>query len=441
MDTLIPILLGLLILGVGALIYLYSTQKNPGATSVNQDLLVQDLRAQIKALQVSLQNEQDLKTKALQRVSAAEAIAESSKSQLAEAQNSNAISLAQVRADSEKNIAELKVAFSKMSTDVLKGMAPDVTKEVATKVEPLISQVTTALENYRQTMQQSILGQDQAIAAVNSQMSQMAEATKLLSSSTNDFTAVLKSSQHRGKWGEQTLRNVVDSAGMSSLCDYSEQVSTDDTRPDLIVRIPVNRCVIIDSKVPEFDVALANQSAPNRKELVEDHAKKLLKTIKDLAAKDYASKKQNGLQPFEKVVLFLPAESLLSTALEGDNNLILKANELNILIATPATLLGFLSAINLTWQQHKQSENASNIAASAKDLYERVENFLKHISKLRNSLHSAGENFNAAIGSYDRFIRPKGDDLRALGIAEGSDSFEPIPKVGTDIRHIEGSAD
>jgi DNA recombination protein RmuC len=441
MDTLIPILLGLLILGVGALIYLYSTQKNSAVGSSNQDLLVQDLRSQIKTLQVSLQNEQDLKTKALQRVSAAEAIAESSKSQLAEAQNTHAISLAQVRADSEKNIAELKVAFSKMSTDVLKGMAPDVTKEVATKVEPLISQVTTALESYRQTMQQSILGQDQAIAAVNSQMSQMAEATKLLSSSTNDFTAVLKSSQHRGKWGEQTLRNVVDSAGMSSLCDYSEQVSTDDTRPDLIVRIPVNRCVIIDSKVPEFDVALANQSAPNRKELVEDHAKKLLKTIKDLAAKDYASKKQNGLQPFEKVVLFLPAESLLSTALEGDNNLILKANEQNILIATPATLLGFLSAINLTWQQHKQSENASNIAAAAKDLYERVENFLKHINKLRNSLHSAGENFNAAIGSYDRFIRPKGDDLRALGIAEGSDSFEPIPKVGTDIRHIEGSAD
>ncbi|MEI6283781.1 MAG: DNA recombination protein RmuC [Opitutae bacterium] len=440
MDTLIPILLGLLILGVGALIYLYSTQKNSGATSVNQDLLVQDLRAQIKALQVSLQIEQDLKTKALQRVSAAEAIAESSKSQLAEAQSSNAINLAQTRADSEKQIAELKVAFSKMSNDVLKGMAPDVTKEVATKVAPLISEVTAALENYRRSMQQSILGQDQAIAAVNAQMSQMAEATKLLSSSTNDFTAVLKSSQHRGKWGEQTLRNVVDSAGMSSLCDYSEQVSTDDTRPDLIVRIPVNRCVIIDSKVPEFDVALANQSAPNRKELVEDHAKKLLKTIKDLAAKDYASKKQNGLQPFEKVVLFLPAESLLSTALEGDNNLILKANEQNILIATPATLLGFLSAINLTWQQHKQSENASNIAAAAKDLYESVETFIGHFNRARNGLHSASENFNKAIGSYNT-IRKKGDHLRALGAAEGRDSFEPIADVNTDIRRIEGSAD
>ena len=439
MDIIIPVLLGLLVLAVSILIYLYSTQKNSGAGPNNQDLLVQDLRSQIKTLQTSLQSELDLKTQALQRASAAEAIAESAKSQLTDAQTNHSANLAQVRSDSEKNMAELKIAFSKMSTDVLKGMTPDVTKEVAIKVAPLISEVTTALENYRRSMQQSILGQDQAIAAVNAQMTQMAEATKLLSSSTNDFTAVLKSSQHRGKWGEQTLRNVVDSAGMSSLCDYSEQVSTDDTRPDLIVRIPVNRCVIIDSKVPEFDVALANHSAPNRKELVEDHAKKLLKTIKDLAAKKYASKKQNGLHPFEKVVLFLPAESLLSTALEGDNNLILKANEENILIATPATLLGFLSAINLTWQQHKQSENAGKIADCAKELYECVENFLKHISKLRNNLHSAGENFNAAIGSYDRFIRTKGDDLRALGVAEGCDSFEIIPKVSTDIKPVKGS--
>jgi len=165
-----------------------------------------------------------------------------------------------------------------------------------------------------------------------------------------------------------------------------------------------------------------------------------LKTIKDLAAKDYASKKQNGLQPFEKVVLFLPAESLLSTALEGDNNLILKANELNILIATPATLLGFLSAINLTWQQHKQSENASKIAEEAQNLYERVEKFYKYISKVRNSLHSATENFNDAISSYDRYIRPLGENLRTLGVAEGRDSLAIIPKANADITNIEGPA-
>jgi len=439
MDILIPILLGLLILGVGTLIYLYSKQKNSADGSNNQDLLVQDLRSQIKALQISLQSELDLKTKALQRAAAAEAIAESSKSQLTDAQTSFATNLAQVRADSEKNIAELKVAFSKMSTDVLKGMAPDVTKEVATKVEPLISQVTTALESYRQAMQQSIQGQDKAIAAVNAQMSHMAEATKLLSTSTNDFTAVLKSSQHRGKWGEQTLRNVVESAGMSSFCDYCEQSTQDDSRPDLIVKLPHNNCVIIDSKVPEFDVALVNHTAPNRKELVDDHAKKLLRTIKDLAARNYTQMKHNNMQPFNKVILFLPAESLLSTALEGDNELILKANNEGVLIATPATLMGFLSAISLTWKQHQQSENAAKIAKEAMELYNRVVTLTEHIAKVRNGLHSTVENLNKAVGSYETRIRPQAETLRKLGIA--GEKLESIPEANPDVRRIEGTSE
>lgn len=441
MDIIIPFLLILLLAGVAALVYFNLSGKSSGDSSASQNLLLEDLRTQLRTLQVSLQKELELKTVALQRAAAAEAVADGAKKQLSEAQANHTVNLAQLREDSAKNIEGLKVAFSKMSTDVLKGMTPDVTKEVANNVAPLISQVNAALENYRKSMQQSILGQDQAIAAVNAQMSQMAEATKLLSSSTSDFTAVLKSSQHRGKWGEQTLRNVVDSAGMSSLCDYSEQVSQDDSRPDLIVRIPVDRCVIIDSKVPEFDVALANHTAPNRRELVDDHAKKLLKTIKDLAAKDYAAKKHNGLQPFDKVVLFLPAESLLSTALEGDNNLILKANELGILIATPATLMGFLSAINLTWQQHRQSENAEKIAAEATELYDRVVKFVEHIAKVRNGLHSTAENLNRAIGSYETRIRPQGEKVRALGGAGRGESLEAIPETSTDIRQIEGKAE
>ena len=436
MDTIITILLFLLVVGVAVLIYFNVTQKNISGAGANQDLLVDDLRAQVKALQLNLQKEQAEKTVALQRAASAEALATSAKQQLTEAQTTHAASITQLRFDAAKNLEELKVAFSKMSTDVLKGMTPDVTREVANNVTPLISQITTALESYRQSMQQSIQGQDKAIAEVNAQMSHMAEATKLLSSSTNDFTAVLKSSQHRGKWGEQTLRNVVESAGMNSFCDYSEQVSQDDSRPDLIVKLPNNNCVIIDSKVPEFDVALANHAAPNRKELVEDHAKKLLKTIKDLAARNYTAVKHNNMQPFNKVILFLPAESLLSTALEGDNDLILRANAEGVLIATPATLMGFLSAINLTWKQHQQSENAAKIAKEATELYARVVTFAEHIAKVRNGLHSTVENMNKAVGSYETRIRPQGERLRELGVA--GDGLESIPEANNDIRRIEG---
>lgn len=436
MDIIIPLLLILLVVGVAALIYFNVTQKNSGSVGANQDLLVEDLRAQVKSLQLNLQKEQGEKTGALQRAASAEALATSAKQQLTEAQTTHATNLTQLRADYAKNIDELKVAFSKMSTDVLKGMTPDVTREVANNVSPLFAQVHAALESHRKTVQQSMLGQDQAIAAVSAKMSQMSEATNLLASSTNDFTAVLKSSQHRGQWGEQTLKNVVDSAKMSSHCDYRAQVTVDDSRPDLIIRIPGNRCVIIDSKAPEIDAEFANHGAVNRREVVEDYAKKLLKTIKLLADKDYAAKDYDGLKPFPQIILFLPAESLLSTALEGDNDLIIKANKLNILIATPATLLGFLGAISLTWQQHQQSENATKIVNEANEFYKRVSTLVGHISKARNGLHSTVENFNKALRSYDTRVRTQGEELRKLGVA--GESLESIPEADTNLERPEG---
>jgi DNA recombination protein RmuC len=291
-------------------------------------------------------------------------------------------------------------------------------------------------------MQQGLIGQGEAIAAVNAQMKQIGEATSLLAASTNDFTSVLKSSQHRGKWGEQTLRNVVEAAGLSPHCDFAEQVSQDDARPDLIVKLPGNRCLIIDSKVPEFDVAIADQAAPNRRELVAAHALKLKKTIRDLAAKNYPAAMQKlGVQPFDKVVLFLPAESLLSTALEGDNDLIMAAGREGILIATPATLISFLGAITLSWQQHVQAENASRIADEATELYDRLMKFAEHFGKVRKGLLAASEGLDAAIGSYETRIRPQGERVRELG---GAASREPLPEIAptnAHIRRLEGSAE
>jgi len=314
-----------------------------------------------------------------------------------------------------------------------------VTKEVSTRVEPLIAQINTALESYRNAMQQGLTGQGEAIAAVNAQMKQIGEATNLLAASTNDFTSVLKSSQHRGKWGEQTLRRVVEAAGLSGLCDFTEQSSQDDTRPDLIINLPENRCVIIDSKVPEFDVALANQAAPNRKELVKAHATKLRATIKALAARNYpAAQAKAERKAFDKVILFLPAESLLSTALEGDNDLIIDAGNEGILLATPATLMGFLSAINLTWQQHKQAANSTQIANESAILYERVVTFMTHFTKARRGLASAVDAFNSAIGSYEDRLRPQGKEVLALGVAQGSEALEKIEKITGGVRKPDG---
>lgn len=416
-------------------------------------LLLEDLRRQLGEANAVAERERTAKGDAQARAAAAESARNAAHQQLTEAQQANARAVDQLRADHakaqadaearyNKALADLRLSFEKTSTDVLKGMAPDVTKEVSTRVEPLIAQINTALESYRQAMQQGMRSQGDALAAVGAQMKTISETTAALATSTTDFTSVLKSSQHRGKWGEQTLRNVVEAAGLSPHCDFAEQVSQDDARPDLIVKLPGNRCIIIDSKVPEFDVAIADQAAPNRRELVAAHAAKLRKTLRDLAAKNYPTTIQKqGVTPFDKVVLFLPAESLLSTALEGDNELILAAAREGILIATPATLMGFLGAISLAWQQHTQAENAGRIADEATELFDRLVKFAEHFTKVRKGLLAASESLDAAIGSYESRIRPQGERVRELGGAASRPALTEILPVNATIRRLENSAE
>ena len=452
METFVQISLLLAVLGVLAYLAFF---KSTGSTvgDNGSELLIADLRRQLGEANATAERERTAKGDAQSRASGAESARNAAHQQLTEAQQAHERAISQLRADNtkaladaearyNKALADLRITFEKTSTDVLKGMAPDVTKEVSTRVEPLIAQINTALESYRQAMQQGMRSQGDALAAVGAQMKTISETTAALATSTTDFTSVLKSSQHRGKWGEQTLRNVVEAAGLSPHCDFAEQVSQDDARPDLIVKLPGNRCIIIDSKVPEFDVAIADQAAPNRRELVAAHAAKLRKTIRDLAAKDYpAALEKQSVTPFDKVVLFLPAESLLSTALEGDNELILAAAREGILIATPATLMGFLGAINLAWQQHTQAENAGRIAEEATELFDRLVKFTEHFIKVRKGLLAASESLDAAIGSYETRIRPQGERVRELGGAASRDALTEILPVNATIRRLENSAE
>ena len=420
MDT-VAIALLLVVLLVQVYVSFFKST-GPVGDDKSSALLLEDLRRQLHEANATAERERTAKGDAQSRASGAESSRNAAHQQLTEAQQAHERALTQLRADNtkaladaetryNKALADLRITFEKTSTDVLKGMAPDVTKEVSTRVEPLIAQINTALESYRQAMQQGMRSQGDALAA-------------------------------RGKWGEQTLRNVVEAAGLSPHCDFAEQVSQDDARPDLIVKLPGNRCIIIDSKVPEFDVAIADQAAPNRRELVAAHAAKLRKTIRDLAAKDYpAAMEKQSVTPFDKVVLFLPAESLLSTALEGDNELILAAAREGILIATPATLMGFLGAINLAWQQHTQAENAGRIAEEATELFDRLVKFTEHFIKVRKGLLAASESLDAAIGSYETRIRPQGERVRELGGAASRDPLTEILPVNATIRRLENSAE
>jgi DNA recombination protein RmuC len=282
-------------------------------------------------------------------------------------------------------------------------------------------------------LQQSEVAQSTTLGEVKQQLETLAQQSQTLSTETFQLRKVLSSNQARGRWGEETLRRVVESAGMSAHCDFVEQAQSDDKKPDLIVRLPGDRIIIVDSKVPDLDFLSATDTvdAMKRSEALAQHAAKLKATIKSLADRDYPSQFPNAL---DYVVLFLPAESLFSAALEGDHELMVWAQNRRILIATPCSLIAILRSVSLSWQQHAQTENARAIADAAQELFTRVAKFTEHFEKIRTGLEKANGAFNDAVGSYERMVVPSGQRLISLGGTDAGKELNEVKPIETVLR-------
>jgi DNA recombination protein RmuC len=351
----------------------------------------------------------------------------------------------------EKALTDLREAFKALSAEALKQSAPEFLRlaeqtfgkfqetakgdlaqrqeSIKTLVEPLKQQ----LETYQKRLQQSETSQADTLGKVKEQLEKLAQSSLSLAAETQQFRMVLKSNQARGRWGEETLRRVVEAAGMSAHCDFSEQTQAGDAKPDLIVRLPGDRFIIVDAKVPDFDFLNALESADETKraEALAAHAAKLKATIKALADRDYPSQFPNAL---DYVVLFVPAESLFSAALEGDHDLIVWAAGKRILLATPASLIALLRSVSVSWQQHAQTENARAIADAAQELYSRVATFTEHFQKIRDGLETANKAFNQAVGSYESRIRPAGEKIQKLGGAAAGKELADVQPLDTTLR-------
>lgn len=359
--------------------------------------------------------------------------------------------LREARAAQEKAITELREAFKAMSADALKQSAPEFLRlaeqsfgrlQEAAKgdlekrqesIKVLVEPLKQQLETYQRNLQQSTADQFSTLGEVKKQLELLSLQSANLASETQQFRQVLKSNPARGKWGEETLRRVVEAAGMSTHCDFVEQAAAGDNRPDLIVRLPGDRVIIVDAKVPDFDFLSALETADpaRRAQSLAAHAAKLRGTIKALTDRDYPHEFANAL---DYVVLFLPAESLFSAALEGDHDLIVWAAEKRILIATPASLIALLRSVSVSWQQQSQTENAQKIAAAAQEFYARVVKFIEHFEKIRAGLDRATSAFNDAAASYQTRVRPAGERLAELGGANSAKLVPEVPPVETSLR-------
>ncbi len=329
-----------------------------------------------------------------------------------------------------------KDAFENLSAKALTSLQEGARRDLGERqqsLESLLKPLQVSLQGYQQRLQQSETEQTRALTEVRKQVETLSQQNQSLTSETFQLRKVLSSNQARGRWGEEPLRRVVETAGMSAHCDFTEQTREGDGKPDLVVRLPGERVIVVDAKVPDLDflTGLENADEPKRKAALEAHAAKLKLTIKALADRDYPAQFPNAL---DHGVLFMPAESLFSAALEGDRDLIVWAASKRILLATPASLIALLCAVALSWQQHQSTENARQIVEAGAELFERVSRFVEHLLKIRDGLQKAGNAFNDAIGSLERRVAPGADRLRKLGAARAEGPATEIPPLDTNLR-------
>jgi len=268
----------------------------------------------------------------------------------------------------------------------------------------------------------------EAYTGLTEQVRSLLEGQRHLTSETSNLVKALRAPATRGRWGEIQLRRVVEMAGMLNHCDFNEQVSEDtDTgrqRPDMIVRLPANKCVIVDAKVPlsAYLEALEATDEAVRREKMKDHARQVREHVKQLSRKSY----QDQFQPTpEFVILFLSNESFLYAALENDPALIEDGITDKVILATPTTLIAMLKAIAYGWRQENLEKNAREISDLGAELYKRLSTVGEHFTRLGTNLRKTIESYNDSVGSLERNVLVSARRLKEHGVSTaGKDIIE-----------------
>ena len=460
MPNLVQLLIALALgAGAGLVIgWLLGTRQPaaPAAPAPNANAgLETELRQQLAQRDTDLARTRDQLTQSQTDLATAQANQSAAEKMLTSQKELYAQAQADAKAAQEKALADLRDTFKALSADALKQSAPEFLRlaeqsfgkfqetakgDLAQRQEAikgLVEPLKQQLDNYQRNLQQNSAAQSSTLGEVKKQLELLSQQSTTLAQETQQFRLVLHSNQARGRWGEETLRRVVEAAGMSAHCDFTEQSQSEDKKPDLVVRLPGDRFIIVDAKVPDLDflTALESADAVKRADSLTAHAAKLKATIKALADRDYPSQFPNAL---DYVVLFVPAESLFSAALEGDRDLIIWAAEKRILLATPASLIALLRSVAVSWQQHAQTENAQKIAEAAQLLFTRVVTFTEHLEKIRGGLETANKAFNQAVGSYESRVRPAGETLQKLGAATGAKELTELAPLDATLRLTSG---
>ena len=349
-------------------------------------------------------------------------------------------------ADALKSSSEqfLHLAKSSLATQTEEAKGEIEKRRIA--IEAFVKPVAESLGKFELRIGEIEKAREGAYSELKEQVRALGEGQLGLQRETASLVKALRQPTGRGQWGEMQLRRVVELAGMQEHCDFEVQhnSTTDEgkkLRPDLIVRLPGGKTIVVDSKTPMdgyLDALEATEDSV-REDALHRHARQVRTHIQQLSSKNYSAQFD---QAPEFVVLFLPSESFFSAALQSDPGLIERGVDQGVILATPTTLIALLRAVAFGWRQESIAENAREISQLGRTLHERLGKLAEHFSKLGRSLGNAVENYNNAVGSFETRVLTtarKFEELKAAPEAATITHLEPIDSAPRNLQSSLGA--